>query len=351
MRKGGLNDNLVLDVGVKPGMSGSAVLDEQGNLLGMITLSGSIKYGSGEVTAAVALTASTIARALVKLDPTLAAEIFNDLPEQHIAMNSAASLSYEEDGSTEDATPVIPELVATPGERSDAVAKLHAQSLAATKIMVNLVAKQCLTQDGYKALCHELTIVGGDQTFRKISSDGKLGRVSSSFPHQKQGTWMQSQWSETLEEIADNAWVFEGSVDVNGTGTRNGKGNYLFSYKSVAEDDRCYWEEYAKRNALSGAAHPSWEGSVACVEWVLTDKDFNVIAAFAEMYPPEGCITRVVDTAVYYDLIGLDGMKAPVLLPVTARISAKISGEKRLLNASLTWGDYKAFRAEHKMKY
>ena len=69
------------------------------------------------------------------------------------------------------------------------------------------------------------------------------------------------------------------------------------------------------------------------------------------MYPPASCLTRFVQTAMQYDWITLPGIKAPVLLPVTERVTAKMSGEKKVLTASVVWSDYREFRAEHKLRF
>ncbi len=350
--QGQLNENLIVDVRMEPGSSGSAVLDEQGNLLGMITLCGAIKASSGDVTASVALTTRTIAKALVKLDPLTAAVIFNDLSENGLPENDIpdekpdsaqlSSANYQESELPDDASPLIPELSAITADVPDAVAvaTLRAKAAAAGKAMVNIVAKQCLSQGKHKPLCHELAVVDGEQTFRRISSKGKLGKSTRSFPDQTRGVWTQSDWTETLGEIADNPWVFRGHANEK----------YIFSYKSSADDDRCYWEEYSRGTPIFGR-NPVWKGSVACLEWVVTDKQFNVVAAFTEMYPPEPCTTQSVQTAMFYDWMELEGINSPMLFPVRESVSAKVSGQKKSLSADVSWTAYKAFRVEHKLQY
>jgi hypothetical protein len=355
-----LNENIILDIAVQPGMSGSAVVDEQGNLLGMLTLAGAIKQSDGDLTASVALPTKTIAKALMKLDPVLGAAVFNDLPENDLPENevpenglrgnevagdepaSGENLSVsQEDDRLEAVSSVIPELTAVPSKAPDAVTNLRARAAAASEGMVNVVAKQCLKQSARKALCHELTVIAGVQTFREIHGNGKLGKPGASFPKQQRGVWILSDWAETLGEIADNPWTFQGLLN----------GYYLFNFESIAADDRCYWEDYSGRSPLFGGGHADWKGSVACFEWVLADKDFNVRAAFTEMHPPSSCPTQTVETAIYYDWIKLEGSASPVLLPVGERVAANVSGQKKLLSAEVTWTDYRAFRAEHKVKF
>jgi hypothetical protein len=335
-----LKENLVLDIHLDPGTSGSAVLDERGNLLGMIILSGVLRFSSGDLTASVALPVRTIAKALVKLDPVLGSAIFNDIPEEEPKPVQIASVLYQESDLPEDTSPVIPELSAVPSEVPNSVSQLRAKSEAASKLMVDFIAKQCLVQGTQKSLCHELSIVDGQQTFRGIHKDGKLGKPTGNFPIQKHGVWTQSDWTDTLGEIADNPWVFQGSVD----------GHYLFTSKSAAEDGRCYWEEYSQGTPLFGGGHQAWKGSVVCFEQVLTDKDFNVLSVFTEMRPPDGCLTQLVQTAIYYDWIKLEGLESPILLPVMERVTAKVVGQKELWYANVSWSDYKKFRAEHKIK-
>jgi hypothetical protein len=69
------------------------------------------------------------------------------------------------------------------------------------------------------------------------------------------------------------------------------------------------------------------------------------------MRPPDGCLTRLVQTAIYFDWVKLDGIKSPILLPVMERITAKVLGQKDFWYAYVSWTDYKEFRAEHKIKF
>jgi S1-C subfamily serine protease len=57
-----LKENLVLDIHLNPGTSGSAVLDERGNLLGMVILSGELKVSTGDLIASIALPVRPIGR-------------------------------------------------------------------------------------------------------------------------------------------------------------------------------------------------------------------------------------------------------------------------------------------------
>jgi hypothetical protein len=336
-----LKENLILDVHLKPGTSGSAVLDERGNLLGMIVLSGVLKSSDGDLTTSIALPVRTIARALVKLDPFLGSVIFSEIPEEEPTRVQTSAALYEENDVPEDASPVIPELSAVSSEVSDPVGKLRAKAEAASALMVNFVTRQCLVQGTQKSICHELSIVDGQQSFREMNKDGKLGQPRDFFLIQRHGVWTQSDWTDTLGEIADNLWIFRGSV-----GDR-----YLFTYKSVAEDNRCYFEEYSERTPLFGGGQPSWKGSVVCFEQVVTDKDFNVLSVFTEMLPPEGCLTQMIQTAIYYDWVKLDGLESPIRLPVRERITAEQVGRKSLSYARVSWSDYQKFRAEHKIKF
>ena len=138
-----LRDNLVLDIGLDPGASGGAVFDEQGNLLGMIILSGVVKSGSGDFTASVALPVSNIARALVKLDPARGSAVFNDIPEEESRARSP-SIQYQQNAVPEDGSPAIPTLSAVPRELDNPVDKLRAKADAASELLVSFIAKQCL---------------------------------------------------------------------------------------------------------------------------------------------------------------------------------------------------------------
>jgi len=337
-----LKENLILDISLKAGTSGSAVLDERGNLLGMIVLSGLLRISGGELRTSIALPVRTIANALVKLDPVLGTAIFKDMPkEDELESAQSTSMLYQENDLSEDASSTIPKLSAAASEVPNAVGKLRATSGAASTLMVNFVTKQCLAQGTQKSICHELSVVDGQQTFREINKKGELGKLTDSFPIQKRGVWTQGDWTETLGTIADNPWIFQGSL---------GDG-YLFTFKSGTEDDRCYFEEYSQGAPFFGGGQLSWKGSVVCFEQVVTDKDFNVLSVFTEMLPPEGCRTEMVQMALYYDWVKLEELESPILLPIMERITAKQLGQKSLLYASVSWTDYQKFRAEHRIKF
>lgn len=336
-----LNDDMVLDIQSKPGESGSAVLDERGNLLGMIVLSGVLKMTSGDLPVSVALPLTTIAKALVDLDPPLGSTIFNQIPEQQSKSVQMPVMLNQESDLPEDTSPIIEALSPVPSTMPDSVSRLRARAKAASALMANFVTKQCFVQGTQKAICHEVSVVDGQQLFRKIDKNGTLGRIDKSFPIQKHGVWTQSDWSDTLGEVADNSWVFEGTVGES----------YLFTFKSVANDDRCYYEEYSTGIPLFGGGHPEWKGSVACFEEIVTDKKFNVRVVFAEMYPSDGCVTQLVQTAIYYDWVELEGLNAPMLLPVRERVIAKVQGQKDLWYANVSWTGYERFRAWHKIRF
>jgi len=338
-----LNENLILDIHLSPGTSGSAVIDERGNLLGMIVLSGVLKFSSGSLTTSIALPARVIAKALLKLDPLLGAAIFKDIPQDAEEPQSAQIPweFYQESDLPGDTSPTIPQLSAALGEVSDPVGRLRAKSEDASELMINFITTQCLVQGTQKPICHELTIIDEQQTFRKMSKNGKLGKPTSSFPIQKHGVWTQTDWMDTLEKIADNPWIFRGSVE----------NHYLFTFKSAAEDNRCHYGEYSQGTPLFGEGHNVWNGSVVCFEQILTDEDFNVLSVFTEMHPPDACLAEVVQTAIYYDWIKLDGLTSPILLPIRERITAQILGQRDLWYATVSWTDYKKFRAEHKIEF
>jgi hypothetical protein len=69
------------------------------------------------------------------------------------------------------------------------------------------------------------------------------------------------------------------------------------------------------------------------------------------MRPPDGCLTQIVQTAIYYDWVKLEDLKSPLLLPVIERITAKVLGQKNLWYTSVSWTDYQKFRAEHKIEF
>ena len=274
----------------------------------------------------------------MKLDPVLGSSVFAEIPEEDSIQGQTVALQYQEGPPLEKA---IPEPSSAPQGMTDSVDRLRSNSRTASSLMANFVTKECLSQGTQNPLCHELSIIDGRQTYRELDKNGNLGKQLNSFPVQKRGLWTMSDWTDTLGEIADNPWVFRGSVN----------DNYLFTYHSVPEDDRCYWEEYAKAVPLFGGGDKVWKGAVACFEQVLTDKNFNVLSVFTELYPPDGCHAELVQVAIYYDWTKLEGFKPAVLLPVKERITAKVLGQKDLWYANVSWTDYKKFRADHKVSF
>jgi len=336
-----LTEDLVLDIYLSPGTSGSAVLDEHGNMLGMIILTGTLKLASGSLTSSVAIPVRTIAKALVDVDPIMGSTTFCDIPAEAPKSVQTRSLVYVEDELPGDISPVIPELSAIPVEVPEAARKMRAQSEATSKVMVDIIARQCLAQGAERPLCHELSVVDGRQRFREINKNGKLGRLVDSFPIQKHGVWVQTDWADTASEIADDPWQFQGIVN----------DYYLFTLRATAADDRCYWEEYSQGFPLFGGGHSVWKGSVDCFEQVLTDKEFNVVSMFTEMYPPNNCMVQSVQTAIYYERVKLEGIESLILLPVMERISTKVQGQNNVLYANVLWTNYEKFRVQHIIEY
>jgi hypothetical protein len=337
-----LKQNLILDIPLKPGDSGSAVLDEHGNLIGMITLTGSLKFNGGDLTASVALPVAVIARTLQQLDPELGRAMFGNVPEAEPTFAQAQLVADQEIDLPDDASRVIPELTATSVQLPDPVETLRKKADAASRSMVNIIAKQCLVQRGEKPICHALSVRDGEQAFQEIGRNGKPGRLMDSFPVQTHGVWPQTDWLDTLRGVADHPWTFEGRAG----------DHYLFAFKSEANDARCDYEEYPQPGIpLFKGGHQSWNGSVACFEQVLTDKDFNVLVVFTERIPPSNCLVESIQTVIYYDWTKLEGRPLRTLLPVTERITAKVQGQKRLLYAQVSWNDYKQFSAEHRIKF
>jgi hypothetical protein len=207
-------------------------------------------------------------------------------------------------------------------------------------MMDNLVAKQCVVQSFQAPVCHEVAVVDGQQIYRKVSGGGESDEPATHFPVHR-GVWGDSEWAGSMNDIADGSWLFQGSAD----------DRYLFAFKANAEDQRCYFEEYPQAIPLFGPRYETWKGSVGCFEQVSTDKNFDVLSIFTERVPPDSCLTQVHQTVVYYDWVKIEGVEAPLLLPVRETIIAKIQGQKNWMSAKVTWTDYRKFRAEHRIKW
>jgi hypothetical protein len=335
-----VTEDLVLNGSLFPGASGGAVLDEAGNLLGMVILISTTRTDTLQMS--VALPVTTIARTLVKLDPLLGSSIFKNIPQEKsvdpIVANTSLVLS-QDSYVNEDVSSVIPLLSPVFSDVPFAVRQLQQQAEAASQFMNNLVSKQCIAQGNQKPICQEVAIADGEEVLRKIVKSQKAGKKFEHYPVRK-GVWGENSWSGTIDEVGDEPWLFAGKVE----------GNYLFTFKSGAEDNRCYFEEYPQSVPLFGGRSEVWKGPVDCFQQILTDKDFNAVAIFQEMFPPDNCLTEVHEDAVYYDWVIIEGLDLPVLLPVRERIAARAKGQKELLYTEVSWTQYRMFRAEHIIK-
>ena len=208
-----MRETLILDLPVQPGMSGSAIVDESGNLLGMVTGSAYEKRGSGDVSKGVALPVRAIARALIQLDPALGKTVSWAMPEEAATSGQESPALYEE--NVPEITPEIIQATAiSAADIPDAVARLQANAEAASRQMINLVVTQCLTQKNRAPICHELSIIrDGEQSFREITGGNRLGKPTDSFPvPRNDGVWVTDSWAATLSDVANEPWVFKGVV-------------------------------------------------------------------------------------------------------------------------------------------
>lgn len=338
-----LKEDLVLDVELMPGSSGSAVLDEYNHLLGMVVVTGKLKLKAGNLSrVSVALPIQSIAARLIILDPGLGSALFTDIPHEEQKDVSPTATNYEELELPEDTSPAVPTLSPVYSDVPSAVHSLQEKAATAAKIMVDVIAKQCMVQGTAKPSCHEVTIINGDQTFREIQQKGKLGKQMSKLPTPRVGVWFLSDWADTLAMIAEGPWKFEGSIGEK----------YLFARRFEAEDDQCEYEEHSNAIPIFGGLYGNWKGVVPCTERVVTDKAFNVLADFLEVYPPPGrCKFRILQSAIYFSWVRVDGVSSPMLLPTSERINGKQERRDKLMYTTISWVKYRKFGSEHKIRF
>jgi hypothetical protein len=338
-----LKNNLLLDVELMPGNSGSAVLDENNRLLGMIVVTGKLKLKAGSLSGvSVAIPIQSIAARLISLDPALGLALFSDIPREQRNQISPPAVIYEEVELPEDTSPAMPTLSPVYSNIPNAVQSLQKKAATAAKVMVNVIADQCMVQGTAKAKCHEVSIMTGDQTFREIGHSGELGKQISELPTPRAGVWFLSDWADTLAMIAEGPWQFEGSIGEQ----------YLFSRRFETEDGQCEYEEHSSAIPVFGGGYGSWKGLVACIEKVVTDKGFNVFADFLELYPPaDRCKFRILQSAVYFSWVRVDGVRSPMLLPTSERINGKQADRDRLMYTTISWAKYRKFGSEHKIRF
>jgi len=328
------NTIMISDLSV-PVVGGSAVLDVGGKLLGMVIYSGRVSDAYTSANVAIALPVALIGRTFARLDPVIAPNVFRDLPPLTVAQEEGLTSSRGRNVQDIPFVP-IPTLSALPSDIPDAVVRLQAKASAASKAMVNLIAKQCLTIGNTGTFCHELSVVDGEQRFREIKSGNRLGKPTETFPIQSHAVWITTDWAETLGAIAEQSWVFEGTNDKH----------YVFTYRAGVGDDRCSYREYSTLRSMLSlfGEHPAWEGKVPCFVQILTDEDFNITAIFTERTPPSPCNAQIVQTAFYYEWTQLAGLASPLLLPARETVIAEMRGENKLLHSEAVWSDYKQFR-------
>jgi hypothetical protein len=338
-----LKENLVLDIDLKPGSSGSAVLDEHNRLLGMIVITGKLKLKAGILSGvSIALPIRSIAARLTSLDPALGSSLFSDIPDAEHNRTSLSAIVYEELEVPEDTSPAVPTFSPVYSNIPNAVYTLQQKAATAANIMRNVMAEQCIVQGTAKARCHEVSISMGDQTFRELRNNGKLGKQVAMLPPPKAGVWFASDWADTLAMIAEGPWTFEGAIGEK----------YLFTRQFDANDDQCEYEEHSSPVPLFGGAYGNWKGVVPCIEKVITDQEFSVVADFLEVYPPSGrCKFKILQSAIYYNWVSVEGLKAPMLLPISQRINGKQEDRDKLVYTTISWAKYREFGSEHKIRF
>jgi hypothetical protein len=125
MEHGVVYEDIVLDVKLKQGFSGSAVLDEQGNLIGMVVHAGSIMMGTKHIDASLAIPVRTIALALEKLDSSV--KLFTDIPE-FTPLTEFKQYAWEESDLPDDVSQVVPELSAVSVDIPNPMLKVRASA-------------------------------------------------------------------------------------------------------------------------------------------------------------------------------------------------------------------------------
>jgi hypothetical protein len=351
-----LNDNLILDVSVKPGASGSAVIDSEGRLVGIITMYGRIETKLGPLSVSIALPASTVAKALSVIDPRLASAVFGDKrddqpPRKAITWIDMETSDFESVISTAHQSSqneaLLPDISGLPAPRNDiveAVQRLRAKAEAGAKSMVNLVATECLITSRQKQRCYEVSITEGEQQYREVGRDGKLGvPVRNPFAKKRPNgsLWAESSWADYLASVTDSTWRFQGLL----------RDKYIFTGEGRPEDERCSFSEFPVSIPVFQHHYPEWTGPVDCNEVLVTNSHFDVLKIYTEFYPPAHCRIEVLDLVISYQWVKLADIEEPVLLPFEERMTARLRNTKETMTATTSWFDYRRFRTEHRIMF
>jgi len=311
------------------GLSGSAVTDKQGRIVGMLS---SVTDGR-----AFAVPLWSIADALRKFRPALHSQLFPDGPRKPPEFQGSMVISREllaalSGASPEPALPLasledglgqaFPELVPHPTrllntrEEPVDILKLRRRAQRMFQQMANLRALQTLrlNTEGNSELTwlHELYVDSHDLVFRAID-DGQL-MSALPLPRRRRAVLPGAEWRDLPRMVASE---FKLRLEEVGTKDVGGKQLRVFRYQASVEDRVCW--------AFFRTTEVFWSHDrhfpVACRGEVWTDAELNLLRISQELEVSAGKVPmQLFQLAVLYGWLGGD------LVPVEMAVRGTIAG-------------------------
>ena len=324
-----LEGYFLLDCSSRPGNSGGAVIDADGQVLGLVEIRSTEE--SGRIGTAV-MGSSVISGFLRSKDPVLWARLFDKSPA-NVASVQKRDIRWPVEL---DHQPVLTNGGADPNQLIDALRTQVATSLAGMKKMI---ARQSMRfwGDGQReeSWQYQVAMYFDGQRFR--SETGKeLG--TAALPSPKVGILPGSDWYDTLSLIA------RVRLEYVGASSHSGETLHVFAFHNTASDGTC---RFRQRTAML-LGHKDDERYVPCEGIVVSDSHFNILGITLRLSPQFGCVSEWQALA-RYGLIKLHENQKPFLLPLTLDLSTRFRNGG-VHHATEDWSDYRLFVTESTLR-
>lgn len=351
----GVSDGLLrlsLATETPAGLSGSAVTDKQGRIVGMLS---AVTDGS-----VFAVPLWSIADAIRRFSPTLHSQLFPDslrkpsefqgsmvIGRELLAAlggstpTSALPIAFLEDGLGQPFGELAPPPVRLLNTREEPVdvVKLRHQAQQMFEQMANFRALQTLrlNTEGKSDLTwfHELYVDSGEVVFRSIDDEQPMRDVA--LPHRR-AVVPGGEWRDLLQMVAGQ---FKLPIKEIGTKDVGGKRLRVFRYQASVEDQVCWLRFRTSRVFWSRERR----FPVACRGDVWADTELNPLRISQELEVPAGKAPMPhLQLAVLYGWLGRDLVPAEMVVVGTiaghaCRTNAHFSNYRQVKTAEETLPD------------
>lgn len=232
-----------------------------------------------------------------------------------------------------DKSPVLAEEI----DASNLISVLKHKARENLSLMTNLLAEQELQLWGEtkskETWRYEVAIYDNRQVFRKIESNGELGKEKLALPIPKLGVSPGQEWYDLFRHLAVVP------INYQGVGDYKGKRVHVFNYRVFSQDRVCHYTEHA------GFLN-NWKGFVDCSGQVIVDEQFNIMQIFQELYLPKGRLSSTLYISVNYGLVSLGENQELLRLPISIKMTSQFNNDRKWYFVSGTWKNYRRFRAQ-----